>query len=132
MEAMKSTTPIERRSKMRYPVTLNVRYRTLGRYRRVSGLGRTVNLSSGGILVSSEQKIAVGTRLEVNLEWPSLLDGEIPLQLVALGKVVRCLESGFAVAYTQYQFRTMSRKLQSPPGEGLDATEPTLIRSAGA
>lgn len=117
---------------MRYPVTLNVRYRTLGRYRRVSGLGRTVNLSSGGILVSSEQKIAVGTRLEVNLEWPSLLDGEIPLQLVALGKVVRCLESGFAVAYTQYQFRTMSRKLQSPPGEGLDATEPTLIRSAGA
>jgi hypothetical protein len=132
VEAMNRTTPLERRTKIRYPVTLTVRYRTLGRYHPISGLGRTVNMSSGGILVASEQGMALGTRLEINLEWPSLLDGLIPLQLVAVGKVVRCVESGFALSFMQYQFRTMSRKFQSTNEDGWDGGEPILVRSAGA
>ena len=89
-------------------------------------------MSSGGLLIAAEQRTQVGAKIELNVEWPSLLDGTIPLQLVAVGRVVRCLESGFALAFTQYQFRTMSRKLQSIPGEGWDAPEATMIRSAGA
>ena len=132
MEVINRTTPLERRSKIRYPVALNVRYRTLGRHHRTSGLGRTVNLSSGGMLVAAEEKMTVGTRLEVNLEWPSLLDGLIPLQLVAVGKVIRSVESGFALSFIQYEFRTMSRKFQSTNDDGCDTIEPSLIRSAGA
>jgi hypothetical protein len=132
VEAINGTTRLERRSKVRFPVMLNVRYRTIGRFNRITGLARSVNMSSGGILLASEHRMAVGTRLEVNIEWPSLLDGMVPLQLVAFGKVIRCMESGFALSFTQYQFRTMSRKLQSTPADGWDAPEPALIRSAGA
>src|SRR5271163_3129029 len=132
VETKNRTTPLERRVKIRYPVSLNVKYRTVGRSNRISGLGRTVNMSSGGLLIAADQHTQLGARVELNIEWPSMLDGLIPLQLVAVGKVVRCLESGFALSFTQYQFRTMSRKLQSMPSDGWDGLETTMIRSAGA
>ena len=131
MEAMTRTIPLERRSKTRYPIELSVKYRTLGRYHRLTGMGRTSNLSSSGMLIMTEQRMAVGARLELNIEWPSLLDGLIPLQVVAVGKVVRSSDCGFAFAFTQYQFRTLSRKLQSTPTNGWEAAQP-MIRSAGA
>lgn len=88
-------------------------------------------MSSAGLLVLADHRTEVGAKIELNIEWPSMLDGQVPLQLVAVGKVVRCLESGFALAFTQYQFRTLSRKLQSVPGESWDGLE-TMMRSAGA
>jgi PilZ domain len=117
---------------MRYPVSLKVKYRTVGRSNRISGVGRTLNMSSGGLLIAADQRTEVGAKIELNVEWPSLLDGSIPLQLVAVGRVVRCLESGFALSFTQYQFRTMSRKLQSLPNDGWDGIDTPMIRSAGA
>jgi hypothetical protein len=130
VEGKKSSTELERRSKTRYPVTLTVRYRTMGRFNRTTGMGRTVNISSSGLLVSSTHRAEVGTRVEINIEWPSMLDGQIPLQLVAVGRVVRCLESGFALSFAQYQFRTMSRKT-TLPNDSVEP-EPVFIRSAGA
>jgi hypothetical protein len=84
------------------------------------------------MLVEAQQHLAEGARLEVNVEWPSLLDGLIPLQVVALGRVVRCLESGFALSFSQYQFRTMSRKLQAVPADDWETSSAPLARSAGA
>jgi len=132
VQAIDGTTPLERRSKMRYPVSLKVKYRTVGRSNRISGVGRTLNMSSGGLLIAADQRTEVGAKVELNVEWPSLLDGSIPLQLVAVGRVVRCLESGFALSFTQYQFRTMSRKLESLPNDGWDGIDTPMIRSAGA
>ena len=113
MAASYSTTVIERRSKARYPVKLTVRYRTIGRSNTVNGVGQTLNMSSGGLLVSAEHEMPAGLRLEVNVEWPLLLDGTVPLQLVAHGKVVRGGESEFAIAFAQYQFRTMGKVLKA-------------------
>lgn len=104
-------TGTERRSKVRYPLALNVLYRSVGR-KVESGEGQALNLSSGGALIHSDHKLQVGTELEVRIEWPSLLDGRIPLQLVALGRVVRCAESSFAVAFRRYQFRTLKNSRQ--------------------
>ena len=132
VQAIDRSTPLERRSKIRYPVTLNVRYRTMGRSHRIAGMGQTLNMSSGGLLIHSDQRAELGARIELNIEWPSMLDGQIPLQLVAVGKVVRLLESGFALSFTQYQFRTMSRKLQATPAESWDPAEQVMVRSAGA
>lgn len=132
VQAIEKATPLERRSKIRYPVSLNVKYRTVGRSNRISGVGRTLNMSSGGLLIAADQRTEVGAKIELNVEWPSMLDGSIPLQLVAVGRVVRCLESGFALSFTQYQFRTMSRKLQSLPNDGWDGMPTPMIRSAGA
>lgn len=63
-------------------------------------------MSSGGVLVVSEHEISAGLELELNIEWPFLLDGRVPLQLVASGKVVRCDASSFALKVTSHQFRT--------------------------
>ena len=113
MEASFNKSFIERRSKARYPVKLTVRYRTVGRNQHVNGVGQTLNMSSGGLLVSAQQEVSAGLRLEVNVEWPLLLDGTVPLQLVAHGKVVRCGDSMFAISFAQYQFRTMGRILKA-------------------
>jgi hypothetical protein len=101
---------MERRSKVRYPLALAVRYRTLGRELH-SGVGQAVNLSSGGALVYCQHELGVGVELEMNMEWPSLLDGSIPLQLVAFVSLARCGPSYFAVSFRRYQFRTLRSKL---------------------
>ena len=79
MEAIDRTQPSERRSKVRYPVTMYLRYRTIGRDRTVYGLRRLVNMSSGGILVKSERRMPVGKRLEINITWPFLIGWGRPL-----------------------------------------------------
>ncbi len=101
----------ERRVKARYPLELNVRYQTLGRSNPISGVGRTQNMSSSGAMVISPDKISEGVRLKLTVEWPSLLNGTTPLQLVTFGKVVRSSQEGFAIALEHYQFRTMKRNI---------------------
>jgi hypothetical protein len=132
MAASYSTTVIERRSKARYPVKLTVRYRTIGRSNTVNGVGQTLNMSSGGLLVSAEHEMPAGLRLEVNVEWPLLLDGTVPLQLVAHGKVVRGGESEFAISFAQYQFRTMGRVLKASGSFDSDPLEHLAKRVVGA
>jgi hypothetical protein len=102
---------LERRSKLRYPLVLNVRYRILRR-KLHSGVGQAVNLSSGGALVASQQELGLGEELEINIEWPPLLDGCIALQLVAIASVVRCAPSSFAVRFRRHQFRTLRSRVQ--------------------
>ena len=132
MEASLGKTIIERRTKARYPVKLTVRYRTIGRSNSVNGVGQTLNMSSGGLLVSAEHEIAAGLKLEVNVEWPLLLNGTVPLQLVAHGKVVRGGGSEFAVSFAQYQFRTMGRVLKASALFDSDPLEHLTKRVAGA
>ena len=100
---------LERRSKLRFPVELRVRYQALGKRLHVAGFGRVVNISSGGLLIASGDKIAKGARMELSVEWPSLLDGHIRLRLVAVGRVVRQENTAFAIAFIKYQFHTAKR-----------------------
>jgi hypothetical protein len=98
---------LERRSKARYPVELNVRYRTLEKGLALAGVGRTLNVSSHGLLIAcAEQLVEDGRRLQVALEWPSMLNGTTPLQLIAVCRVIRCQSEVFAVRLERYQFRT--------------------------
>jgi hypothetical protein len=62
----------ERRVKSRYPIELNVRYQTMGTASLVSGVGQTLNISSGGMFLTCASNIPEGTRLKMFVEWPSL------------------------------------------------------------
>ena len=121
----------DRRSRMRFPLQLQARYRTLGGTQQVRGIGWAVNLSSGGALVVSEHEIPAGARVEVSIPWPSLLEGKIPLQLVTLGRVVRCAGVSFAVSFDRYQFRTLSSEVQSIRADNSDAMEWSIKKAAG-
>jgi hypothetical protein len=100
---------LERRSKVRFPLDLRVRYRSLARQAPAVGTGVVTNMSRSGVLISSEDTMSMGSQVELSIEWPSLLDGRVPLQVVTTGRVVRCEASSFAVVLTRYQFRTTKK-----------------------
>lgn len=100
----------ERRFRARYDVELNVKYRTLTAGPALEGTGRTLNVSSCGLLIACEQQVArAGSCLQVSVEWPSLLHGKTPLQLIAFCRVIRCHSKSFAVSLDRYEFRTRAR-----------------------
>ena len=99
---------VERRNRARYPVQLPARYQGQG----IAGVGLTVNISSKGLLITCQHELQLGTRLEVRINWPSLLESTVPLQLVASGRVIRCEGFSIALEFAQYQFRTMKTKPQ--------------------
>ena len=116
--------PVERRSKLRYPLDLSVRFRYFAGGSLLFGVGRTVNVSSGGVLVVSPNilslhEISVGVNVEMNIEWPPLLDGRISLQLFAVGWVVRRRPFDFAASFERHQLRTV--KSSSLPTSRLEA-----------
>jgi hypothetical protein len=53
--------------------------------------------------------VPVGSRLQLTVDWPFLLYGTTPLQLIVSCRVTRCLGEEFAVKLDQYQFRTRKR-----------------------
>ncbi len=106
---------IERRSRLRFPFELRVSFRALGQSYPVAGMGRVVNMSSSGILVAHQHEVSAGTPVELNIDWPTRLDGRVPLQLVAIGTVVRGELFTFAVGLERYYFRTAGK--QDLPGD---------------
>jgi hypothetical protein len=95
-----------RRSAVRFPIEQDVRYKVFARNRIEVGLGKTVNMSSNGVLFTTERPLALGTRLEVSLNWPALLDHKCPLKLVTTGRVVRSESGMAAIVIERYEFRT--------------------------
>jgi hypothetical protein len=119
---------VERRSKVRYPLDLSVRFRCFAGGSLRFGVGRTVDVSSGGVLVVSPRilsplEIRVGVNVEMSIEWPPLLDGRISLQLFAVGWVVRHRPFDFAASFERYQIRTVKRSSQPAPRLKADVIE---------
>jgi hypothetical protein len=112
----------ERRSKSRYPLHFGVRWRI----KDLTGEGRTIDLSSDGLLIACQQiasrdEVRTGEDVQMIIDWPVLLDGKIPLQLHASGRVVRKGSADFACTFRRHEFRTMkSGSLPAPPS-GADA-----------
>jgi hypothetical protein len=97
----------ERRGTSRFPVQEDVRYRVVqSKTGSISGLGTTLNMGSGGILFTTEERLPVGRSVELSVNWPARLDGTCPLQFVANGRVVRSDDRQAAVRIDRYEFRT--------------------------
>jgi hypothetical protein len=116
----------ERRVKSRYPLELNVRYQAMGMATSVAGVGQTLNMSSSGMLLACASDIPEGTRMKIFVEWPSLLNGTTPLQLITVGTVVRSTSIGVSVVFDSYQFKTMSRKRYSNVAEMPERISPSF------
>jgi hypothetical protein len=102
----------KRRSADRFPMDREIRYRVLERKSAESfRLGRTINMSSNGVLFTTEQFLNSGGYLELSISWPAQLDSKVALKLMARGRVVRTDQNGAAVQIHQYEFRT-----QAPQG----------------
>jgi len=97
----------DQRLNRRYPLALEIEYKLLrkGRVERL-GLGRTLNVSSGGVLFEAKEALPAGSSVELLMHWPFLLEGVCPLKLVIHGSVVRSDGKGVAVQSKHHEFRT--------------------------
>ena len=68
--------------------------------------GKTLNISSSGILFTTDQVLIPGRRLEVSIDWPAQLNDKVPLKLIARGRVVRFEGNRAALEILQHEFRT--------------------------
>lgn len=97
----------ERRAADRFPIERDVRYKTLSKKNgEEAGAGKTVNISSTGVLFTTDKLLIPGRRLEVSINWPAQLNNKCALKLVARGRIVRFEQGRVAMEIQQYEFRT--------------------------
>ena len=115
-------TDRERRTKRRFQIDQEVRYKMLyGQRIAETGVGRTLNISSGGVWFSTENMLTSGMPVELSMSWPVLLNDSCPMKLMIYGCVVRSNERGAAVAIERYEFRTSgSRAFQTMNNVGTE------------
>ena len=107
--SLQTSQQADRRHSDRFPIEREVRYRVLSkRGGEESGVGRTINISSSGVLFTSEHLLIPGRRMEVSISWPAQLNNKCALKLVARGRVVRFERGRAAIEILQYEFRTQS------------------------
>ena len=99
-------TEAERRLTRRYPVAQEVLYSVRDARSGLAGKGTTVNMSSRGILFTTDQFLPAGSPLTLEVKWPVLLDNAKALKLVTRGKVVWCDSSRAAVEFHDWEFHT--------------------------
>jgi hypothetical protein len=110
---MRLKKPTERRSKMRFPMNRELRYKLLEDERIMAvGLGNTTDMSSGGVAFHSDVDLPKGSYIELSISWPALLDDICPMRLIVFGRVLR--SSGTKVCSVEkWEFRTQSRHVST-------------------
>jgi hypothetical protein len=97
----------DRRTSVRYPLNLEVRYSVAGRRGAVeTGYGRTIDMSSSGLSFTADKPVPIGHKLDLSIDWPARLDGDVQIQLVASGVVVRNSGAVTALRIERHEFRT--------------------------
>lgn len=106
-----STEGSERRTKRRFQIAQEVRYR-MDFDRRVpeTGTGRTLDISSAGVSFTTQNLLAAGTPVELSMNWPVLLNDSCPIKLMMYGNVIRSDDKVAAVAIQRYEFRTQGSR----------------------
>jgi hypothetical protein len=70
------------------------------------GTSETLNISSKGLLFSTDAQLQSGQLVQVSLDWPARLENQIALKLVAEGRIVRNGGGQAAMTIDKYEFRT--------------------------
>jgi hypothetical protein len=121
----------ERRSKRRFVMEREIRYRVLDQDKIIgAGSGKTFNLSSNGVEFSTECDLPPGAFVELSIAWPALLENRCPLQLIGFGRVLRSAAGKVASTIEQYEFRTLARAV--PDASWLGRSDQKLRRWAEA
>jgi len=94
-----------RRTANRYDLDLPFDFRLFGRDQSVQeGRGRTLNMSSHGLLVSPDLRISKGQPIELFVQLPGQLKDAAGARLVILGHVLRSSPTGAAIKIVRHGF----------------------------
>jgi len=104
----KEIIPGDRRLQRRYPIELELEYKIIKDDKVVStGVGRTGNLSSGGVLFHTEHGVPNGPNVELAVRWPAVLGNAPFLELCISGRLVRNDARGVAMRMSRYHFQKL-------------------------
>jgi len=79
-----------------------------------TGTGRTVDISASGACLIADGPLQRGDRIEVAVEWPPMLDGQVPLKLVTLSKVVWVKADHVGLWFLRHELKTRGTGLKLP------------------
>ena len=80
----------ERRAYPRFLIECNVHYRIVGRGGfEPSGVGRTVNMSRSGLLLTTDRVLPPGSQIQIEMDWPVKRERGVSQKLLIVGKIVR-------------------------------------------
>jgi hypothetical protein len=96
---------IERRMGARVPLSCPIRYETSSVTHKRWGEGRVIDISSSGVAFTTESSLRRNVRVALHIQWPVRLEGEIPVELFASGKVIRTEQGRTALRYDQINFK---------------------------
>lgn len=117
----------ERRFARRYPIGARLSYKVLrGSEVIQSGHGRTLDISSTGVLFEPVIPVAAGAGIELSIEWPAPLSSSTGLHLSVKGSTIRTTERGTAVRLQAYELRTRADAVEAKP------TKPALAGKAAS
>ncbi|HVP48583.1 MAG TPA: PilZ domain-containing protein [Bryobacteraceae bacterium] len=123
----------DQRLKGRYPIALDVQYKLLSgdRVDRV-GSGKTLNISSGGVLFETDQQLPPRGVVELAIKWPFVLRDVCSLKLVIRGHIVRrdANTKATAVRAEHHEFRTAG--IISSKGDHKETALPKVMVAASS
>ena len=118
----------ERRHDRRYEIHLDLRWRLIRRRRVLeTGIGHTIDLSSGGIHFETDRPLPAGLNVELSIAWPAMLHNMAPLQLVVSGKIVRSSGRRTAIQKYQHEFRTVGISAEQRAMSSTPSRPPTSL-----
>jgi hypothetical protein len=119
----------DRRLSTRYPIALELQCKLLknrGAERAV--FGRTLNMSSGGVLFEADRLLPASGVIELSINWPLQLEGACSLKIVIRGRIIRSDAKATAIRAEYHQFRTAGVRSRSAdlPNSQATTTGPTI------
>ena len=107
---------VNRRSQVRYPIHCNLRFTAeVENGVAVAGVGRTLNISSRGMLLHTRSRLKPEGRISAEVDWPAAPGERAPLALLILGRVLRCDGSSVALRIVRHEFVPAPKKRSSRP-----------------
>ncbi len=120
--------PRDRRSGLRFPIEAELSYLLLNGMTTISsGRGKTLNISSGGVLFQSTHPVCPGTQIELSIAWAARLDGMVRMQLWASGLTIWEHGNVIGVRILRHEFRTAG--IHHPSLSEPSITTPPLRRT---
>jgi hypothetical protein len=110
----RTLTTHDRRSNPRFRISAQVEY-TIG---RLHGKGMIQNISGRAFFMQIGRTLPVGRPLELLIDWPTTLEGNLRCRLSVKGKVLRSTADGTAVGVLGFECRFDSSRRRSDPPVG--------------
>src|ERR1039457_72496 len=105
----------DRRGTSRFPLREDIKYTVLhSRTQKTSGTGKTLNFGSRGILFTTDERLPLGSVVELSVNWPARAGGPCLLQFSPPGRVVRSEAKKAVVRLDRYEFKPR----RGPAGAG--------------